>query len=191
MDSVPLQDLAPEVVASFTEFLRHFANDDPDNDEPTPGFEGAAAPKEYREQAQAMKENERTTLFVDFQHVQAYDIDLADAIKAEFHYLEPHLRQSVAQLMADLHEGYAQDRDFHVSFFNLPHLCAIRELRTDKIATCAPRPPRRLPPTPRHTHPTRAASPLLLLLTRASALRVCPARFAQADVVYRDGDADL
>jgi hypothetical protein len=81
-----------------------------------------------------MKENERTSLFIDYQHMMQHDADLADAVKESFHFLEPHLRQSVSKVMAGLHEQYSQDREFHVSFFNLPHINALRELRTDKIA---------------------------------------------------------
>ena len=119
---------------------------------------------EYVEQCNAMRETERTTLFVDFQHLSSHDSELADAVKEQFHYLEPHLRASVGkvrgvhvcthpspwsaffaesrvsvapQVMIRLHEAYAADKDFHVSFFNLPHLCAIRELRTDKIGALA------------------------------------------------------
>ena len=46
-----------------------------------------------------MKQHERTTLFVDFQHLQAHDTELADAIKENFHYLEGHLRLSVAKVI--------------------------------------------------------------------------------------------
>ena len=99
-------------------------------------------------------------------HAAAHLTELAwaDAVKEQFHYLEPHLRASVGkvrgvhvcthpspwsaffaesrvsvapQVMIRLHEAYAADKDFHVSFFNLPHLCAIRELRTDKIGALA------------------------------------------------------
>ena len=90
-------------------------------------------PLPYIEQCNMMRETERTTLFVDFQHLASYDSELADAVKEQFHFLEPHLRLSVGKVMAQLHE--AHDKDFHVAVFNLPHLCCIRELRTDKIAT--------------------------------------------------------
>ena len=60
-------------------------------------------------------------------------------MRDQFHFLEPHLRLSVGKVMASLHEAYAAEKDFHVSFFNLPHLCCIRELRTDKIATLVAR----------------------------------------------------
>ena len=95
---------------------------------------GEDAPRPYKEQFDSMRETERTTLFVDFQQLESYDSELATAVKEQFHQLEPHLRKSVHNVMSHLHEAYAAERDFHVSFFNLPHLCCIRELRTDKIA---------------------------------------------------------
>ena len=128
-----MESIAAEVINLFTQFINEFSNDTQDV-APLPVY-GDASPKDYLEQIDSMKENERTTLYVDWSHLQQHDIDLADAIKDHFHYLEPHLRHAVARVMVTLHEGYAQDRDFHISFFNLPHLCAIRELRTDKVAT--------------------------------------------------------
>ena len=82
-----------------------------------------------------MRETERTTLFVDFRHLHSYDSELADAVREHFHFLEPHLCQAVGKVMVQLHDAYAHEKDFHISLFNLPHLCCIRELRADKIAT--------------------------------------------------------
>lgn len=148
-----MENVAAEVVNLFVAFISEFSNE-MDELPPSSAFGEASASKDYLEQIDSMKENERTTLYVDWSHLQQHDIDLADAIKEHFHFLEPHLRQAVIRVMADRHEGYAQDRDFHVSFFNLPHLCAIRELRTDKIAT--------LIRFPRHTRcdPAPVAPPL-------------------------------
>lgn len=120
------------VQSYFEAFLTSFSGDAAV--EPTSGIDEAET-LEYVEQFNAMRETERTTLFVDFQHLASHDSELADAVREQFHFLEPHLRASVGKVMASLHEAYAAEKDFHVSFFNLPHLCAIRELRTDKIAT--------------------------------------------------------
>ena len=127
-----MQGIEAEVTNLFVQFISEFSSD---SDEQPASAYGEVPPKDYLDQIESMKTNERTTLYVDWSHLQQHDIDLADAIKEHFHHLEPYLRQSVSRVMASLHEGYAQDREFHVSFFNLPHLCAIRELRTDKIAT--------------------------------------------------------
>lgn len=122
--------LAATVREHFEHFLMSFSS----------GAEGGSADlgdaaHEYLEQCHAMRENERSTLFVDYQHIEAHDSDLSDAIKERFYELEPHLRVSVRRVVASLHEDYAADRDFHVSFFNLPHISALRELRTDRIAS--------------------------------------------------------
>jgi DNA replicative helicase MCM subunit Mcm2 (Cdc46/Mcm family) len=82
-----------------------------------------------------MKGNERNTLYVDFQHVQDHNSELADAIEADFHYLEPFLRQALKNLMRREHEDYAtDDKDFWVCFFNMPTQLNIRDLKTAKIA---------------------------------------------------------
>ena len=82
-----------------------------------------------------MKSNERTTLYVDFSHVQDHNTELADAIEADFHYLEPFLRQALKNLMKREHEEYAtDDKDFWVCFFNMQTQLNIRDLKTAKIA---------------------------------------------------------
>ena len=83
-----------------------------------------------------MKQNERTTLYVAFQHLQAHNMELADAIQNEFHYLEVHLRVAVFNVMANLHPQYAtEDKDFQIAVFNMPSLACIRDLKTSKIAS--------------------------------------------------------
>ena len=134
------QTIADTVVQYFIDFLTNFS----DEADGVSTQAGGVLP--YIEQINQMKDEERTTLFVDYQHVLQRDMDLADAIKDQFYYLEPYLRSAVSKVMLHYHEGYSQDREFHVSFFNLPHLCAIRELRTDKIATLI----RRVQPPPSH-----------------------------------------
>ncbi|KAL3921140.1 MAG: hypothetical protein SGPRY_005003 [Prymnesium sp.] len=81
-----------------------------------------------------MKQNERNTLYVAFQHVQEYNLELADAIRDEFHYLEPYLRAGVRNVMANLHRQYVDEhKDFYIAIFNMPYLACIRDLKTLKI----------------------------------------------------------
>ena len=83
-----------------------------------------------------MKQNERTTLYVAFQHLQAHNMELADAIQGEFHYLEVQLRVAIFNVMANLHPQYAtEDKEFHIALFNMPSLSCIRDLKTSKIAS--------------------------------------------------------
>ena len=92
-------------------------------------------PASHRVQCNEMKSNERTTLYVDFSHVQDHNTELADAIEADFHYLEPFLRQALKNLMKREHEEYAtDDKDFWVCFFNMQTQLNIRDLKTAKIA---------------------------------------------------------
>jgi len=92
--------------------------------------------RDYVEQCNDMQQNERTTLYVAFQHMQSYHLDLADAIQNEFHYLEPHLRIGVHNVMANLHPQYAtEEKEFHIALFNMPSLACIRDLKTSKLAS--------------------------------------------------------
>ena len=102
---------------------------------PPPAPPASSPPPGPPPQCNGMKENERTTLYVDYQHMQQHNLELADAVKADYHYLEPFLRHGVRNVMLQLHAAYAEDKEFQLSFFNLPHLCCIRDLRTDKIAS--------------------------------------------------------
>ena len=44
---------------------------------------------DYLDQCRQMASNERSTLYVDFRHVQQHQSDLADAIQAEYYHFEP------------------------------------------------------------------------------------------------------
>ena len=54
-----------------------------------------------------------------------FEAKLADAIEADFHYLEPFLRQALKNLMKREHEEYAtDDKDFWVVFLkHHPYRC--------------------------------------------------------------------
>ena len=93
-------DFVATVQSYFETFLLDFV--EPTGDEAAADEGGAAAlaageeeARPYVEQFHAMKETERTTLFVDFQHLASHDSELSDAIKEQFHYLEPHLRVGI------------------------------------------------------------------------------------------------
>ncbi len=47
----------------------------------------------YVHQIRALKTAEKTTLFVDFGHIEAFDWDLADTISREFLRVENYLRK--------------------------------------------------------------------------------------------------
>jgi hypothetical protein len=90
-----------------------------------------------------------TTVYVDFHHLQEFNPDLAGVLLDEFYRMEPYLRLVVRELVKKELPGYyyisqkpqdiareqvftgaalAQDnfvaREFQVSFYNIPALCA-------------------------------------------------------------------
>ena len=148
---------AHSVGEHFEAFLENYSSEMPEGmdtsaaDEPAPrdyidqvqrlaaielsGRLALSPPASHRVQCNEMKSNERTTLYVDFSHVQDHNTELADAIEADFHYLEPFLRQALKNLMKREHEEYAtDDKDFWVCFFNMQTQLNIRDLKTAKIA---------------------------------------------------------
>ena len=123
-----------EVAATVREYFEAFLKDSSEEEGLADGAATAddeGLQYDYLVQCREMRQHERSTLFVDYLHLQSHDTELADAIQEYFHLLEPELRQSVAKVMGEMFEGYAQERDFYVS---LPHLIAIRDLRTERIA---------------------------------------------------------
>ncbi|KAL1495644.1 hypothetical protein AB1Y20_016511 [Prymnesium parvum] len=114
----------------FEEFLESFSSEGDTND-PT-----LLATRDYIDQCHDMKENERYTLYVAFEHVHTHNLELADSIQTEFHYLEPYLRMAIHNVMAALHPQYAtEDKDFYLAVFNLPSQACIRDLKTSKIGS--------------------------------------------------------
>lgn len=106
---------------------------------PSSEASGGQPAHEYVEQLEVMKSNDTTTLHVDFNHVLAHDEPLAEAIELEYYRFEVYLRRAVQRMVKKYHPDYALDegtnKEFFISFFNLPATIAVRDLRTDKIGT--------------------------------------------------------
>ena len=84
-----------------------------------------------------MKEQEHTTLYVDFNHVLIYDAELARGVQRNFHRFEPYLRKAiqnyVREIDADYVIGEQGEKEFFVGLYNLGLKNKIRDLRTEKI----------------------------------------------------------
>jgi len=70
--------------------------------------------------------------------VRRYDNYLADAIASKYYRFEPFLRQAIQNVVKQHMPDYETDdndkhKEFWVSFYSLPSVCHLRELRTDKI----------------------------------------------------------
>jgi len=91
----------------------------------------------YAAQVQMMKEQEHTTLYVDFNHVLIYDAELARGVQRNFHRFEPYLRKAiqnyVREIDADYVIGEQGEKEFFVGLYNIGLKHKIRDLRTEKI----------------------------------------------------------
>jgi DNA replication licensing factor MCM6 len=104
-----------------------------------------------------MRDDDRTTLYVDFQHLEQHSVELADAIVSEFYYLESQLRAALHGVMSRHHpEAVAADKEYTVSFYNMSTLLRVRDMKSDCVGKLL----RRAPP---HfaAFPGRARGPAL------------------------------
>lgn len=83
----------------------------------------------YVDQIKHLRDNEMTTVYVDFSHVLETRRQLAQSIQAEFFRFEPSLRRAVFALVAKYDPDYTRmdsngsesnKRDFWVSWYGLP-----------------------------------------------------------------------
>jgi Predicted ATPase involved in replication control, Cdc46/Mcm family len=84
-----------------------------------------------------------TTLFCDYEHIQRFNPDLAEAIEMDYIRFEPFLRSALQTFLYDLHPNLklvgSDDNDgknkYFVAMHNLPNnlLLSMRNLRTDTI----------------------------------------------------------
>jgi len=93
---------------------------------------------DYRAQINSMIQNDKTTLFVSFQHLGEYDMELMEAVEMEYYRFEPYLRKALQEYVSQEHREYAVDpnkgpREFFVAFYNLPRIERVRSMRTDRI----------------------------------------------------------
>lgn len=113
------------------------------------GDSDAAGDSVYIEQIHTMRDYELTTLYVDYAHLLQRDEVLARAISDQYYRFLPYLRRALLNLVRAYEPTYVyvnatasatsaaglQTREFNVAFYNLPLLCGIRELRTERIGT--------------------------------------------------------
>lgn len=83
-----------------------------------------------------------TTLFCDYQHVNSYNTDLAEALLTDYIRFEPYLKNALKTFLHDLHPALKMHDDssasstkskYFVALHNLPTQLSMRSLRTDTI----------------------------------------------------------
>jgi DNA replication licensing factor MCM6 len=93
---------------------------------------------DYQAQISHMIQTDKTTLFVNFDHIKTFDYILSEAVEVEYYRFEPYLRKSLQQYVGLNHQDYINDpnkgpRQFFVAIYNLPRVERIRNMRTDRI----------------------------------------------------------
>lgn len=135
------EDAIAVVQEKFLDFLEAWGEDD-DADrvssQTADGEEPTQPRKIYVDQTEAMREAQKTTLYVDFEHLKAYDADLAELIKENHYRAEVYLRKAVQNFVRNHEEAYAADdssgeKEFWLSLYNLDHTDTLRDLKTGKI----------------------------------------------------------
>ncbi|KAI3487618.1 hypothetical protein L1887_48399 [Cichorium endivia] len=150
--AVDTQDIPPvvdevgeRVREGFAQFLESFV-DQPLSGSPDPNGEKVQDPL-YIDQIYALRDYNRTTLFVDFSHILRHDEVLARAVSDQYYRFVPYLRRALLDLVNTYVPNYLYlnahvaataatgliPRDFSVSFYNLGLVSGIRDLRTDRV----------------------------------------------------------
>ena len=128
-----------EVQRRFVDFLQTFTIDEDILPTSQMSQHSQQALLEYVDQALNMKNEEHTTLYVDFRHVLQHDPTLAEALQLAFYRYEQFLRKGVQVFIRSIPEtaqyvqGEQGDKEFFVSFYNMTTVERVRDLRTDKI----------------------------------------------------------
>ncbi|GJQ10215.1 hypothetical protein GpartN1_g2006.t1 [Galdieria partita] len=123
--------VAEEVALLFFKFLETF--EDENIGETTHSFV-------YYRQLEELRQNERTTLYVDYMHIIQFDETLANAIESNYYRFEPYLRSSATEFGKKHFAEYmktdqGQTRQLWVSIYNFPQVRKLRDLRSDTVGS--------------------------------------------------------
>ncbi|DBA75227.1 TPA: MCM DNA helicase complex subunit mcm6 [Trebouxia sp. C0004] len=129
--------------AKFYDFLDQYIQPEADQAESSRQTAATADSSQgipcYVSQLQRMKDSEKTTLYVQWEHLVDYDLELAQFIQDYYHHLEPYLRKALQNLVRthieaySVNEGDQSEKEFWVAFYNLANLDKLRNLRTEQI----------------------------------------------------------
>jgi DNA replication licensing factor MCM6 len=79
--------------------------------------------RDYVEQVNQMRHDDRTTLLVDFRQLLSYNQILAEAIEEQLYRVEPYLRRATQNFIRKLHPSFVADetgdKEFWLSFYNI------------------------------------------------------------------------
>ena len=127
------------VTERFFTFLHDFQILENSNEADPPGVtQTQQLLSNYNEQIINMIKNDKTTVYINFEHLMDFDSELGEAIELEYYRFESFLRKAVQDYVSLEHRDYVHDvdkgtREFFVSIYNMPRMEKIRSLKTDRI----------------------------------------------------------
>ncbi len=129
--------------AKFYDFLNQYIEPEADQAESSRLSAATADSSQaipcYVSQLQHMKDGEKTTLYIQWEHLVDYDVELAQSIQDNYHLLEPYLRKALQNLVRthiesySVSEGDQSEKEFWVAFCNLTTLDKLRNLKTERL----------------------------------------------------------
>ncbi len=115
--------------AKFYDFLNRYIEPEADQAESSKLSAATADSSKaipcYVSQLQHMKDSEKTTLYIQWEHLVDYDVELAQSIQNNYHVLEPYLRKALQNLVRTLIQSVKatnQKRNSGLLFITLPPL---------------------------------------------------------------------
>ncbi|OZJ05088.1 hypothetical protein BZG36_01375 [Bifiguratus adelaidae] len=132
--------LGEKVREEFEEFLNTYVDE-----RPATAFRNVKSEKGlyYVEQANTMKDDNTTTLWVDFAHILDQREELAKALQEQYYRLLPFIKRATQNFVAQHVPDYAYMNrgnlgqgatlEFSVAIYGLPPMTRIRELKSAKI----------------------------------------------------------
>ncbi|CAH0389438.1 unnamed protein product [Bemisia tabaci] len=89
----------------------------------------------YLDGAKELKNEERNTMEVSFEDVEKYNQNLSATIIEEYFRIYPYLCQAVANFVKDHAGETKKNKEFYVSFIDVPTRHKVREMTATKIGT--------------------------------------------------------
>jgi DNA replication licensing factor MCM6 len=90
----------------------------------------------YKEVARNMKNEEKSTMLIDYEHLQSFKFReqmFTENIVGSYHRFEPYLRIALTQFMNELKHSFGKERFFQIGFYNMPAIRKIRDLKTSNL----------------------------------------------------------
>eukprot|EP01114_Cavostelium_apophysatum_P017224 TRINITY_DN5066_c0_g1_i2.p1 TRINITY_DN5066_c0_g1~~TRINITY_DN5066_c0_g1_i2.p1 ORF type:complete len:442 (+),score=73.91 TRINITY_DN5066_c0_g1_i2:184-1509(+) len=137
-------ELGENVRSIFSDFLVEYGREAPESQDSQAMSDGPNPPDrqaKYIQQIRQMREDDKTTLYVNFKDVIDYDSELGEAIETQAYRLDPFLRRALQDVVQKVFPNSAVDsdkrdtldREFYIAFYDHSAIYKIRELRSNKI----------------------------------------------------------